>query len=117
MNNDQYEELVLLMAYEFEALADAARPHRGITRTERAKLVKWLQAEFRRLARTGDLHGCCIEMEVSTRIVHAEPKQISYADIPPMVVPPKNGVLMNAPGVPAVYMGTATRHARNVEAR
>lgn len=118
MNQTDYEELVLLIAYDLEALADAARPYRGISAKERVALVQWLKLEFRRLARhDGDKHGCCVQMEVSHRIVFVPPAPVSYADIPPAVVPPQNGCLMHAPGVPAIYVGTAARTARYMEVR
>ncbi len=111
MNQAEYEELVLLMAYQLEELADNEPPYRGITRNERASLVRWLAREFRRLSRAGgDLHGCCIEVKPASRIVVVPPAPVSWANIPPVTVRPVGGMLMNAPGRPAVYYGTAKPH-------
>lgn len=81
MNQTDYEELVLLMAYDLEALADAARPYRGITRAQRAELVGWFKQEFRRLAKhDGDKHGCCL-VDRTRRVVRAVPA------LPPHLTP------------------------------
>lgn len=80
MTETERDELVLQMAYEFEELADNARPYRGISASERRDLVKWLRQEFRRLAKyNGDKHGCVI-VDRTRRVVRVRPQPAPHID-------------------------------------